>query len=372
MRIREKIIFFLEKEKLKHPESEWADREEVIRFFKEISGLCLAYATLWGYARKIADLPEAQNNKPKDDLDYLTWITSLLHEVLGVRELTAFERFEIDRFISHVFFFQRGDVLTKKPLITGTDDRDSAHIDLIVQDTQNRSWIRSFQSKIHIFTLPMFERWLRQIIHPGTLFFVGIDLTADRPRTHHVVSIYQNVKDHKMILDNYNQPASTFEPEDYAGLASTVWEASNRLRYLEQSQHENLKAEKGPAALSLRKFDLIAFNFKEDPVFNYPKEEDLAKKYEEFKVVANLLQNPHSSHDPLQKQCVLTLPTAVIIETIKDSTISLACKDFLIETLKPKVSTHGPLVESLFHAYKQERETVSPPETMQLPEATPK
>ena len=110
--LKQQIIRFLELEaqKTENP-NEVINRKEVIEYFKNSKGQCYGIAVMQAYGRKIED--ENRNKaikEPADDADFFNSTKKTLLEWDESQSLSDDSRSDIERFISHILFYQRADL----------------------------------------------------------------------------------------------------------------------------------------------------------------------------------------------------------------------------------------------------------------------
>lgn len=244
------------------------NRRKYIAALKKSGGKCVGLSTLWAYGRRMEDVaPRDHSTNDRDDVDFFHRVRNNLVSWDGETAFNTEEQSEIERFINNIELYQMAS-------FTLFENSTKMQLDLSVtlEDTTGEKPHESFRyPKDHyeqqfMCSEQMLGSRLEQIVKPGSMIFV----CATKSRVGHTVAIYRT-RDGEMYYYNPNDSEGESRVEDMHELTTLLWRAGNCLG----KQFDTVHA-------CLRDMAFCVYHFASDPCYQYPTEEALHIKKEEF------------------------------------------------------------------------------------------
>lgn len=208
-------IRYFKKKLAQDPQNE--DLQKLVKYFEDSQGQCMALSLLWSYSRLMDDLKHQQNLTA--EIDGSDFFKRGLRQVCQFDEkktLSTEQENEIERFLSHVIFYQNrhSELLGFKYKITGN-----------FEDTKGRKFFEDmakFSCSKKILARMVNESALPQRM----LFFRSWGQAFDQKKRAHVISVYRKDDGRLLYYNSNDKSEKIFNSADE--LSEDLWDALDK------------------------------------------------------------------------------------------------------------------------------------------------
>lgn len=206
-----KIIKYLELELKAAPALEVEGRRKIIEEFRNARGYCAGLNILWSYSRLIAD-EKTDKSKAVDDINFFQRV---LENLTTWDEKTPFdsaEKDEIERFISHVIFFQ-----SPRSFVSSLAQNNFLEN---AEDTKGRKFNPTTPERTVLCSKEMLSRILEASLAQKRV----VNFACNE----HVASVYKSAADGKIYFYDSVNPKGEVSFDNIDDLAKALWESSKK------------------------------------------------------------------------------------------------------------------------------------------------
>lgn len=254
--ITPQIILYLTQE-LNNSEHdlERINRQVIIDYFTKSRGHCLGFAVLWVNAKRITDEIKTEEYKNKDDIDFFNSAYQLLLNFNADTLLGDQEKKEIERFISHVLFYQQ-QLLREKTYKDAFPHLQGPQLGLsLVENTKKGKPTLRYELNSILTTkdrlVPLFEK----LIYPGNMIVVA--------GGSHAIAIYKSRQDSSLYFYDARSCLEV-KLESITEVVEYTWKSTD------PSFDRWWRGAGDPLDRLLRDLTIEIYDFQPVPMYDYP------------------------------------------------------------------------------------------------------
>ncbi len=280
------------------------------------NGLCLGLCRVWAYAKRIDDIPQNTDTKPRDDSRFFKSACRLLALWDEKSHFSKDDTALLDHFINLVIFFQEqnGETLSQS---LGFDQDFELVFD---QDTQGRKVALTDDCTLFGTQEILYEQ-LQDLLKPQHLFFIQL-ISPDNNPIDHIVSCYQSFENGPIFYYDPNSKEGEYHTKNLRECIKKIWETTGG--------NYNFFGAPSLRLIIVKSYTLSLHNQTNTPVNHEVKTPNLTNFFSAFNKIN---QDPTETHlgNTVQNWFLWTIQEeSFLLEALKLSPENSACKEALI------------------------------------------